>query len=354
MDARRGLIIGKFLPLHRGHRHLIETAAAQCDELTIALFARSDEPIPFEVRRSWLQELFPDVRVVGGIDDHCVDFDDEAVWRHWVDVTEAAFEGAADDRHPAGDRAGPDVVFSSEDYGLELARRLGAAAVLIDLDRGEVPVSGSLVREDPFAAWALLDPPVRAWFAKRIAVVGAESTGKTTLCERLAQQFATAWVPEYGRTYCEVRGLEAEWTSAEFAHIAARQREDEDAAARTADRVLICDTDALATGIWHECYMNGERNRDVEAMIRPYDLYLLTAPDVAWVDDGLRDGEHIREWMTQRFVTELEARGARYEVISGSWPERAAAAAAAVRRVLAEPWPGRDYVPDERGQTRRI
>jgi NadR type nicotinamide-nucleotide adenylyltransferase len=341
--ARRGLIIGKFLPLHRGHRHLVETAQAQCDELTIALFARTDEPIPRAVRAAWIAELFPSVRVVGGTDDHAVDFADDAAWEHWTAATLAALDGLA-----------PDVVFSSEDYGLELGRRLGAEAVLVDLDRAAVPVSGSMVRADPHAAWSLLDAPVRAWFAKRVAVVGAESTGKTTLCQRLAQHFDTAWVPEYGRAYCEVRGLDGTWTSDEFEVIAAQQLADEDAAARRANRVLFCDTDALATGIWHERYVGGARHPGVEAMVRPYDLYLVTAPDVPWVDDGLRDGEHVRGWMTARFVEELDARGARYELIAGSWPERDAAAIAAVERVLAEPWPGHAYRPDERNHTRRL
>lgn len=337
--ARRGLIIGKFLPLHHGHRHLIETAWSQCDELTIALFARTDEPIPHDVRRSWLTELFPTVRVVGGIDDHDVDFDDAAAWQHWIDGTLAALDG-----HP------PDVVFSSEDYGAELARRLGADSVIVDLDRSAVRVSGSRVRADPYAHWDLLDPPVRAWFAKRVAVVGAESTGKTTLCERLAGHFATAWVPEYGREYCEVRGLEAEWTSDEFTTIATRQLADEDAAARRANRVLMCDTDALATGIWHERYL-GSRLAAVDALVRPYDLYLVTTSDVPWVDDGLRDSEGERTRMTDRFIEELEVRGARYELITGSWPEREAAAIAAIERVLAEPWPGHTYRPVERNHT---
>lgn len=340
--SRRGLIIGKFLPLHGGHRHLIETARSQCDDLTIALFARTDEPIPYDVRRAWLAELFPTVHLVGGIDDHDVDFDDAAAWQHWIDVTLAALDGRP-----------PDVVFSSEDYGAELARRLGADSVIVDLDRSTVPISASRVREDPYAHWDLIDPPVRAWFAKRVAVVGAESTGKTTLCERLADHFATAWVPEYGREYCEVRGLDPEWTSKEFAVIAARQLADEDAAARRANRVLVCDTDALATGIWHERYL-GSRHAAVEALVRPYDLYLVTTPDVPWVDDGLRDSEHERTRMTDRFIEELDVRGARYELIAGSWPERDAAAIAAIERVLSEPWPGHTYRPDERNHTRHL
>ena len=343
--TRHGLIIGKFLPLHLGHRHLIETALTRCDELTIVLFGRSVEPIPLAVRQAWLAELFPAVRVVGGMDDHPVDFDDDDIWKHWIDATLAAFDSL--------DGRRPDVVFSSEEYGAELARRLGADSEVVDLERTTVPVSGSLIRADPLGHWHVLDPPVRAWFAKRVAVVGAESTGKSTLCAHLADHFDTTWVPEYGREYCEVRGLEAPWTSDEFEVIAARQLADEDAAAREANRVVICDTDALATGIWHERYLHA-RHAEVEAMIRPYDLYLVTTPDVPWVDDGLRDSADDREWMTDRFVEELDARGARYELITGTWNDRDAAAIAAVERVLAERWSGATYHPEERNHHRRL
>jgi NadR type nicotinamide-nucleotide adenylyltransferase len=339
-----GVVIGKFLPLHAGHEHLIETAAAQVDELTVVLFGRSDEPIPYDVRRAWIAERHPAVRIVGGVDDHRVDFADEGAWQHWAAATQHAFD-------PTGARGAPTVVFSSEDYGAELARRLGARHVLVDLSRDRYQVSGSSVRADPLAAWPYLSAPVRAWFVRRIAIVGAESTGKTTLARTLAAHYGTEWVPEYGREYSEVRGLEAPWSSPEFVAIARRQLELEDAAARRADRVLICDTDALATGIWHERYVDGRRLPEVEALVRPYDLYLLTMPDVPWVDDGLRDGEHTRTWMTDRFVEELDRRGARWARLAGDWSARERRAIALVDEVLATPWPGATYVPDEPGHT---
>ncbi len=347
MTVTTGLVIGKFLPLHRGHSLLIDAALAQCDELTVVLFARSDEPIPLAVREGWLHAVHPEVRVVGGIDDHRVDFTDPAAWSYWAAATRAAYD-------PDGTRGPPDLVFSSEEYGFELAHRMGSRAVMVDAERVAVPVSGSLVREDPWAVADLLDPRVRAWFVRRVAVVGAESTGKTTLATMLADRFATTWVPEYGRTYSEVRGLTDPWTSAEFVHIAERQAALEDAAALGANRVLICDTDVLATGIWHERYVDRRRLPALDGLVRPVDLYLLTEPDVPWVDDGLRDGADEREWMTERFVEELTRRAAPFVRVAGAWDERDRVAVDAVATVLARPWPGSTYRPDEPGMTRRV
>src|SRR5262245_43473794 len=83
----------------------------------------------------------------------------------------------------------------------------------------------------------------------RVCLVGAESSGTTTLAQRLAAHYDTLWVPEYGRDYTEARkvaGARYEWKSPEFIHIATKQQEHEDMVAQQARRVIFCDTDALA------------------------------------------------------------------------------------------------------------
>lgn len=341
MTGRRfatGLVLGKFLPVHAGHLHLIDSAAAACDELTVAVQARSDEPIDLATRLGWMAELRPEVRVVGVVADHRIDLDDDATWRWWVACTLEQYR--ADGRPGA-----PDAVFTSEAYGDELGRRLGAVHVAVDPGRTAVPVSGTAVRADPRAAWAHLPGPVRGHLARRAVLVGAESTGKTTLAARLAQRYATTWVPEHGRVHTErkwaAEGPDAPWRTDEFVDIARRQRADEEAGARAAEGgLVVCDTDALATAVWHERYV-GDRSPQVEAIAaeRLGDLYLLCRDDVDWVDDGLRDGEHLRAWMTARFVEVLAAVGVRWIELAGSWPERERTAVAAIDALLAEPRP---------------
>jgi nicotinamide riboside kinase len=110
----------------------------------------------------------------------------------------------------------------------------------------------------------------------------------------------------------------------EFAHIAARQCELEEEAARRAHRILVCDTDAFATGVWHRRYMNA-RSPEVERIVaghRRPDLYLLTDIATPFVQDGTRDGEHVREWMHETFVEELNAQGRAYRLVSGAHGER--------------------------------
>src|SRR5215510_999704 len=110
---------------------------------------------------------------------------------------------------------------------------------------------------------------------KRVVIIGSESSGTTTLARALAEHYRTVWVPEYGRTYSEGRVHSSEpWRSDEFIHIAMEQVRMEDALATLANRVLVCDTDAFATSIWHERYM-GTPSEEVKAIAtsRKYDLY---------------------------------------------------------------------------------
>ncbi|MEK8110062.1 AAA family ATPase [Micromonospora sp. M12] len=130
----------------------------------------------------------PWVRFVGRYDDHPVDYADAAVWdAHCAVFREAVGPGPVN------------AVFSSEAYGAELARRFDAVPVSVDPDRRTVPVSGTAVRADPAGHWRRLSAPVRAWFVRRVVVVGAESTGTTTMAAALAAHYGTRWVPEYGR-----------------------------------------------------------------------------------------------------------------------------------------------------------
>ena len=347
-----GFVVGKFYPPHAGHAFLIRTAAAFCRRVTVAVLASSVESIPVDLRVAWLREEFadtPNVTFVGGIDDHPIDYDDPGAW----DLHDAVFDEVL--------RGEPvDATFSSEPYGAELARRRNAADVRVDEVRVTVPVSGTAVRRDPVAHWDLLGPGARGWLAKRVVVVGAESTGTTTLARDLAAALrarggphaTTRWVPEYGREYTVAKLAVARsagptsivdlvWTTEEFGVVARRQCLDEDRAARGGGPVLVCDTDAFATRVWHERYV-GTPSAEVDAVaaaMPPRALYLLTSEEgVPFEDDGLRDGEAIRESMNARFRELLAAGDVPWVEVRGSREARVAVSLAAVDDALEAGW----------------
>jgi cytidyltransferase-like protein len=168
-----GLVIGKFYPPHAGHHLLVDRAAAACRRVTVVVAAHPHETISLAQRTAWLTAAHAgqsNVRVVGDVDPHPVDFGDEAVWAGHVQVFLSAVTRAArlDGLVPAAARL--DAVFSSELYGQELARRLGAVCVHVDLDRSAIPVSGTQIRDDVVAGWSWLHPATRAGLALRVVV----------------------------------------------------------------------------------------------------------------------------------------------------------------------------------------
>jgi len=341
-----GLIVGKFFPPHAGHEYLIRTALEFCGRVSVLVLAASNEPLSMESRARWLRECFPDcdgLRVVAALDDVPVDYDDEAIWRAHVDVMRRALRGdAAAHDEP---EVPVDVVFSSEEYGDTLARSLGARHACLDRGRALYPVSGTAVRRDLIGCWTSLPAPVRAGLALRVALVGAESTGTTTLARDIREALGarggvwarTEWVPEYGREYSvnllavarahdpAARPQDIVWAEEDFVDIAREQNRREDEAARRGGPVLVCDTDAMATAIWHERYLGSSSARveEVAGAMAPRALYLLTDhADVPFEDDGLRDGEHVRAWMNARFAEVLRASGVPWHLVSGPPDER--------------------------------
>ena len=310
---RHGLVSGRFLPPHAGHHLLIRTAARLCARVTVRVRAAPDDSIPLERRLAWLREVH------AGQANVAVQSDAEPEPR------------------------GVDLVLERK-HVAELA-----------------PVSSRALRADPVAHWEQLAPPVRAGLARRLVIAGAESTGKTTFARDLRDALAarggafaeTRWVPELGRDYtlewlAEVRaraawrgepapGMDAlAWRTEHFVAIARGQNGLEAAEARVGGPVLVCDTDAFATALWHERYL-GARAPEVEALADPRpSLYLLThCDDVAFEADEIRDGARWRTWMTGAFAERLRDGPHRFAFVRGGRAERVAQALALLDRWLA-------------------
>src|SRR5262249_13827553 len=113
-----------------------------------------------------------------------------------------------------------DRFYSSEPRYGRFASRLGAEPVVVDEARRHAPVSGTLIRSDPDRYRAFVSPHVYASLVRRVALVGTESSGKSTLAAALSARFDTVWVHEYGRELWEAQGLEG--TFADHLRIARR------------------------------------------------------------------------------------------------------------------------------------
>ena len=325
--AATGLVIGKFLPFHHGHEQLIETAARSVDELVVIVCSAAWHEIPVELRAEWIAESFPSARVV------VIDQEERGLGE---DGTEAWAAATLD---TLGRR--PDVVFTSEDYGPGYAREMGAEHVMVDRERAVVPVSGTEIRERPLAHLHLLSPQVRAHYVLRVCVVGAESTGKTTLARDLAGHYGVPFVPEFGRWYCEAMPAPTRyrWTTEDFRTIARIQDRFEDDTARWVGPLLVCDTNSFVTSVFHEAYL-GRRDEglEAEATARRYDVLLLCGEETRFVQDGtgLRHEGEPRRRMQERYVRYLEEGGRDFARVKGTRSERLLTAVETVDPLLAQ------------------
>lgn len=156
----------------------------------------------------------------------------------------------------------------------------------------------------------------------RVAILGAESSGKSTLAEALAQRYGSVWVPEYLREFVDTLGRVP--NEQDQYGIALTQRAREDAAALDARRLLFCDTTPLMTALYSRVYWGrvDARLADLDAS-HDYASTFVTAPDTPWEPDGLqRESEEVRQQVHRMLLETLAARGIGYTLLEGELPHR--------------------------------
>jgi NadR type nicotinamide-nucleotide adenylyltransferase len=327
-----GLVFGKFMPLHEGHILLLNFAKKSCHRLTILVCTLPGEPIPGEIRYLWVKELFPDCNVV----HHYAEIPQEPsehpdFWNIWK-------ESIA--RYCPGEEF--EALFGSEDYGWKMAKTMGIQYIPVNRERDLVPVSGTDIRNDPMKYWKFLPKVIRPYYAKRVCVIGPESTGKSHIVEKLAQHYDTVWVPEYARGLLREYERNRQYGNGEVRYedietIARGQIVTEDSQAQRCNRILFCDTDLATTVYWSYFYFGKCPDWiEEEAEKRKYDLYLLVDVDVPWVDDGMRPMADYakRQAFFECLKKELDTKKMPYAVINGDWESRFAKARNAVDALM--------------------
>ncbi|PTT59872.1 AAA family ATPase, partial [Arthrobacter sp. HMWF013] len=330
--------------------HLINTAAAQSENVAVLVLGNRFESVTVPDRATWLAAEFaetPGVQVIGMRNDCPEDYHSEEIWKAQNELMRLALK--------SNGITSVDAVFSSEEYGAQLAEAFGAEHVLVDQSRTTYPVSGTLCRDDLGSAWPYIIGPARQEMATRIIVVGAESTGTTTLAEAVTEHYRTRFplladVTEYGRdyTYEKFGALQAEkpdtqladmvWTEQDFGRIGARQNAMENAAADVCP-LVIADTDSLATTLWERFYI-GERSYgsyNAASKLPKRDIYLITDHvGVDFEDDGWREGEHRRADMTEWFKETLTDEGHSWILVTGDHDRRMKTVTEIIDLILAQ------------------
>jgi HTH-type transcriptional regulator, transcriptional repressor of NAD biosynthesis genes len=346
VQPKLGLVVGKFAPPHKGHQLVIDTALENCDRVIVLVYGNPDFPeMPVHARADWLRfayrgylnlEIFVPQNAPPNDAD---DFVQREFVRVWLENRGLA----------------PNLVFGSEAYIAGFAAHIKAIPFVVDLERLRVPTSGTEVRkiwnsyrksvkfvnEPPlfyatpgdlelFAAleqrvsYAVLEASQR-WRepVHRVVLMGAESTGKSTLTERLAQEFHEPFVLEYGREVWQRKNGELE--QSDYTHIAEHHRELEDAAIVKAKNFLFVDTNAITTAYLGSVYEGTVPDRVIElaraAETRYHHAFLLS-DDIPFEQDGWRDGTLWRSRSQSIIRYDLRSRGVHFTVISGDLESR--------------------------------
>ena len=329
MGARRvGLTLGKFAPLHKGHQLIIEKALSEMEEVIILIYNCPDIiRSPLEQRAGWIKTLYPEATVIEAPDGPLTMGATPEIMKMHEDYILKKLDGKSVTHF-----------YSSEFYGDHVSRALGAANALVDPDRKVVPVSGTMIRENPYKWRQYIHPTVYRDLIMNIVFVGAPSTGKTTIARHMAESTNTVWMPEYGREYWDAHQVDRRLSTWQLVEIAEGHLAREDSLLLGANKYMFTDTEAITTYLFSHYYHGTADKRLVELADKSssrYAMFFLCDLDIPYEDTWDRSGEMHREEFQLNLIKELDKRGIHYTKISGSTDERAEAVLSAISPVRA-------------------
>lgn len=314
------------MPPTKGHWGLLQFASRTADELHVVLCTQPGEPYPAEraaavraalasipnAHLSHLHETLPQQPA------EAADF-----WEMWRGILVAL--GLAPRR---------DLIVASERYGAQLASVTECEFIPFDIERAIFASRATDIRRDPRANFSLILPQFQPVIKQRVTLLGAESTGKTTLSHDLAEAIDAHWLPEWARPYLE--GLPSpEVTIARMHAIVTGQRALQLHARDLFDRPFVVqDTDLFATiGFWQNWRPSDVPTSLIEdAACDASDLYLITPSNIAFQHDPLRYGGDYRETRDEYWIELADRFGLNYRLIQSSdrWERRAEATQLAI------------------------
>jgi len=320
-----GFIGGKFLPFHQGHIYAILEASNQVDELYVVLSSSPNldreicnrdhiKYVPPEIRLSWIGESLSNLENIKIVHVEDEQWDDNYNWQQGAEKIKKAIGKPID------------FVFSSEtEYEKHFKKNYPSSKhVVIDNSRNTVNISATEMRSSLYRYWDYMPASVKKSYVKRVAIVGTESCGKSTLTKKLAKFYNTVYVHEVGRDFCN--RYSNQLTRSMFDNIAMSHFLLQEQKAEESNKVLFVDSEAVITQYYLNMYFRNEKSSLIEEIIKKqnYDLVLFLEPDIEWVDDGLRFAgkEEERQRNNELLKKMYRERGIPFISVMGSYTER--------------------------------
>lgn len=151
----------------------------------------------------------------------------------------------------------------------------------------------------------------------KVIVTGPESSGKTTLCNLLAEHFNIPFTAEFAREF--LNKLDGDYTQYDLSIIAKRQLKNEQLTTKNY-QLSLHDTDLITIKIWSEYKYRNCDNwilEQIEKQKKEKRLYLLCKPDIPWYSDPLRENPNNRDALFDIYKKELKNLKHHYYIVEG-------------------------------------
>lgn len=320
MKYQVGMCGGCFAPFHLGHKHLIITAASQCEELYVVLSVSKYDKIPYEYRYRWLYNFtksMSNVRLITIFDESL----DKSVY-DWE-------TGCEDVKEKIGKPINAVFVGSDYNYSDNPYKKYYTDAEIVYIDRSVLPISSSEINKNPYSYWNYIAPEARSYYVKKVLIIGTECCGKSTLVKNLASYFDTSYVEEKGREVCEEAGGIETMVPSDYVNILFKHKTDEINALKSANKLLFIDTDCITTNFYYNLAFGEDDSFHhlVSSIheLNSYDLVLYVDLTLSngYVDDITRLGadSETRVENNEILKSMFASYGLDYKIVKGSYDE---------------------------------
>ena len=327
----KGFVFGKFLPFHKGHEAMINFALTKCDRLTVLVCCSDKETIPAEIRQNWISQTFASTK---NINVEIFNYKEDELPNTSVSSTEVSQVWSEKFKTLFPDY---NLVITSEKYGDYVASFMGIQHIPFNVPRDIVPISASMVRGNLIKYWNYLPESVKPYFAIKVVILGTESTGKTTLTEKLAIEFGCSSVAEVGR---ELIPDSQSFDYDDLYLIASEHANKIDNAHLENSPLLIIDTDIHTTKSYANFVFGKPLNVDENIYnSNKADLYLYLNNDVKFIQDGTRLNENERNLLDLSHRQILKEHNIAFTEINGDWETRFENAVQAIKQLLGSKYP---------------
>ena len=340
-----GVVFGTFAPFHKGHYQEVIKSLSQNDLTVVIASGYADDRgaligLPLAKRVRKIKTLFqPEPSVfVAGLDETDMPQMPNG-WNPWMDALLDIMQSAMVEDRTLFELERISFYVGEPEYGKELEARfkdrmqalgnrlLADAKIEADAlkivedptyfnavvsDRGQFEISATMIRNHPMEYFNLITKPFQSHFTKKIAVIGAPSTGKSTLIRRLSQTFNANHSEETAREFENKLGInDDDLTVDDYRWFVTSQHEENSKVIdNTQNGIALLDTTPLATSVYAKLYLSDEDFQSLKPLFDYYithehvDLILGTMPTGVVEDDGNRNLEWANDGV--RFYEELE------------------------------------------------